>query len=284
MNIRLLEKKFLAILCPLFLLLTPLYSETPSPAAPLSEQETISRDASVEKSRTIINEKNNQSIKPKIPKNTAETSHGIASLNLKEIFSAAPVIYTILFLLSILAFTLWLYAVMTFRTQDPLLGRKGEELKRLLLEKKFDLALVYCQSEKKSIIAKLLHTAISARHLGAQYMVEAMKAEGKRAVSTTWQKISLLNDIVIVAPMLGLLGTVLGMFYAFYDLNRSAETLSSLFDGLGIAVGSTVTGLIVAILSMLFATTLKYRTMKALALIENEAITLSNPLLAKDNP
>jgi biopolymer transport protein ExbB len=79
----------------------------------------------------------------------------------------------------------------------------------------------------------------------------------------------------MVAPMLGLLGTVIGMFYAFYDVNRSIESINSLFDGLGIAVGTTVVGLIVAILAMIFATTLKYRLVKTLSHVENEALTLS---------
>jgi biopolymer transport protein ExbB len=263
-----LVKKFLAILCPLCLLCFPLFIHCDS--LPMNGPENALPTAHVE----------NASVKPT---GQSASTHSLASLNLKEIFSAAPVIYTVLLCLSIIAFTLWIYALLTFRGKDVLLGKSGEDLKRLLIEKKYEAALAFCRGQKKSIIAKLLYTAISSRHHGAQYVVEAMKAEGKRATSSIWQKISLLNDIVIVSPMLGLLGTVLGMFYAFYDLNRSAETLSTLFDGLGIAVGSTVTGLIVAILSMLFATTLKYRAMKALSLMENEAIALSNPLLSKDN-
>ena len=91
-----------------------------------------------------------------------------------------------------------------------------------------------------------------------------------------WQRLSLLNDIVIVAPMLGLLGTVIGMFYAFYDVNRSIESINSLFDGLGIAVGTTVVGLIVAIVAMILYTTLKYRIVKMLSHVENEALALSS--------
>ena len=78
-------------------------------------------------------------------------------------------------------------------------------------------------------------------------MIESMKGAGKRQTSFLWQKVSLLNDIAIVAPMLGLLGTVSGMFFAFYDLNRSLESISALFDGLGISVGTTLAGLVVAI-------------------------------------
>ena len=45
---------------------------------------------------------------------------------------------------------------------------------------------------------------------------------------------------------------------------------------LGIAVGTTVAGLIVAILSMIFYASLKFKMVKALNLVENEAVALGN--------
>ena len=74
--------------------------------------------------------------------------------------------------------------------------------------------------------------------------------------------------------MLGLLGTVMGLFFAFYDSNRSAESIASIFDGLGIAIGTTVVGLIVSIFSMLFYTTLKFRVVHLMNTIENESLSL----------
>jgi biopolymer transport protein ExbB len=118
-------------------------------------------------------------------------------------------------------------------------------------------------------------SGISSRKFGPQVMVDAMKAEGKRATVSFWQRISLLNDIAIIAPMLGLLGTVLGMFYAFYDLNRSTESVSTLFDGLGISVGTTVAGLIVAIIALILQSVGKYRLVKVLARVENDAHSMA---------
>mgnify|MGYP002148684401 CR=1 FL=1 len=83
--------------------------------------------------------------------------------------------------------------------------------------------------------------------------------------------------------MLGLLGTVLGLFFAFYDNNRSAESIASIFDGLGVAIGTTVMGLIVAILGMILHTTLKYRIVNLLNSIENESLALVT-LIDSDQP
>ena len=63
------------------------------------------------------------------------------------------------------------------------------------------------------------------------------------------------------------------MFYAFYNLNRSLEGISILFDGLGISVGTTLAGLVVAILAMVLCTLLKYRLTKSLTAVENEALS-----------
>ena len=91
----------------------------------------------------------------------------------------------------------------------------------------------------------------------------------------SWQKLSLLSDIALLAPLIGLLGTVLGMFYAFYDVNRSIESLASLFDGLGVSVGTTVAGLLVALSAMILQTILKHKLISGSSKVETacESIT-----------
>jgi biopolymer transport protein ExbB len=149
-----------------------------------------------------------------------------------------------------------------------------KDLRDLIETKQWDSAKSLCQT-KPNLLSSIVHAGLITRKLGAQIMMESMKTEAKRASTPLWQRLSLLNDIALVSPMLGLLGTVIGMFYAFYDVNRSVESINALFDGLGIAVGTTVMGLIVAIVSMVFAATLKYRLIKTLSEVENEAVILS---------
>jgi len=196
------------------------------------------------------------------------------TVDLKKVFTAAPLIYSVLSLLSIASMVIWLYSLATIRSKDILPGAFIQELKNQLRSGHFAEAETLCQTEPK-LFSSIVSAGLSTRKLGAQVMIDAMKSEGKRAATAFWQRLSLLNDIVIIAPMLGLLGTVIGMFYAFYDLNRSSESINALFDGLGIAVGTTVAGLIVAIIAMIFYTTLKYQIVKTLALVENEALTIS---------
>lgn len=196
-------------------------------------------------------------------------------IDLKSVFSAAPVIYSLLLMMSVASMGIWLYSLITFREKDIMPPTFRNELKVLLETEQYDRAHSLCVS-KENILSTLVKTGLTARNLGPQAMLDSMKSEGKRASTAFWQRLSLLNDVVIIAPMLGLLGTVIGMFYAFYDVNRSIESINALFDGLGIAVGTTVMGLIVAILAMIFHTTLKYRIVRTLSLVENEAFHLSS--------
>lgn len=228
---------------------------------------------------TLQNLKNNLSKTTNITLITPPKKTG--SLNLKEVFVASPIIYSILLLMSIVSLIILLYTLLTFKTKDLMTKVTIDDLKNFLLKENYSEALRYCEN-KKNLLSTMIASGIYTRNHGAQYMIETIRSEGKRATESFWHRISILNDIVIIAPMLGLLGTVIGMFYAFYDINRSIDSLSALFDGLGVAVGTTVAGLIVAILSMLFYSILKYRMAKALSLVENEAVSLGNLIKTKE--
>lgn len=195
-------------------------------------------------------------------------------IDLGQVFRGSPTIYSILFGLSISSLAIWAYLLMKLRTPELVPAEHCREVREKLLSKNYGEALMLCE-QHPSILFQMVSTSIQARNQVPSARQEIMKAEGLRASSSLWQKIGLLNDIAVIAPMLGLLGTVLGMFYAFYDLNRSMESISSLFDGLGISVGTTVGGLVVAILAMIFHSVTKYRLMRQLTTVENEAQALS---------
>ncbi len=196
-----------------------------------------------------------------------------SKLDLAKAFQGSPIIYSVLILLSILSFVICFYSLFTLKVSGLMPSTFVHQIREQLLEKRFDAALMTCQQEV-NFSSNVIACGIASRRHGPQVMMEAMQAEGKRCGNSLWQRISILNDIAVVAPMLGLLGTVVGMFYAFYDVNRSQESIASIFDGLGVAMGTTVCGLVVAILAMIFHTTLKYRVVRLLNCIENEALSL----------
>ncbi len=59
----------------------------------------------------------------------------------------------------------------------------------------------------------------------------------------------LLYIVIVIAPLLGLLGTVLGLVKTFSDIGQLSGPVevSTLADGLGIAMSTTAVGLLIAI-------------------------------------
>ncbi|MDR2539671.1 MAG: MotA/TolQ/ExbB proton channel family protein [Chlamydiales bacterium] len=202
-------------------------------------------------------------------------------IDFKQAFFGAPLIYMLLFGMSTFALCLWLYCLSSLRNSTKVSQSLTDTLRSQVTHHNFDEALGVCKQEK-TLFCHLVATGIHSRHHGFPVMVEIMKAEGKRVTATFWQRINLLNDIAIIAPMLGLLGTVFGMFCAFYDVNRSIESVSMLFDGLGVSVGTTVVGLIVAILALILHSSVKYRLVKTLVSVESETHQIASLIDAQN--
>lgn len=190
-------------------------------------------------------------------------------VNFSQAFRASPFIYSLLFALSVGALGIWLYTAFLLNRISQVPLTFVSHLQDRLNSNHFEEAFFLC-SQHSHIYGKMVGAGILSRKHGLSAIAEAMKGEGKRVSIQLWQKIGLLNDIAIIAPLFGLLGTVLGMFYAFYDVNRSIESVSTLFDGLGVSVGTTVAGLFVAILSLILHSTAKYRLVRALANAESQ--------------
>lgn len=248
-----------------------LSTDTPVTQLPQVKDQTLKVPAPVIVQQMEIDAEEDIAALEKEEKEVAEeVKSGGVIIDLGQVFAGSPTIYSVLFILSIVSVGIWSYALLSLRSSELFPKEEYEELKNQLHARSYETALDTCKNNS-GLLFGMVATAIKNRHQGSAAMLEMMKSEGRRLSIAYWQKINLLNEIAIIAPMLGLLGTVLGMFYAFYDLNRSAESISALFDGLGISVGTTVGGLVVAILALLFHAMTKYRLMKQLTLVEAEA-------------
>jgi len=81
-----------------------------------------------------------------------------------------------------------------------------------------------------------------------------MEDEARRFIELHWQRIGFLSDIAVISPMLGLLGTVLGMIKAFNAIAFKIGEVKPIFMAYGVsqAMVTTAAGLIVGIFSMVF--------------------------------
>ncbi len=216
----------------------------------------------------------NKNVVQPLQKNTKKALQSV-DLSFKAIFRGSPIIYLLLFSLSIFSVSIWLYSMFTVRSIELLPPTLIKELRTKLIHNQFNDALDLCVREKH-FFCKMLASAILMRKHGLHTMIDSMKAEGRRSTTSFWQRISLLNDVAIIAPLFGLLGTVLGMFQGFHDLSRSAEGITLLFNNLSTSIGTTVAGLAVAILSIVLHSTARYRLIRILTNVENEAQTFAS--------
>jgi biopolymer transport protein ExbB len=109
---------------------------------------------------------------------------------------------------------------------------------------------------------------------------EAVESEGERQATTLWVRINILLDIAVVSPMVGLLGTVIGMIKAFSSiaLEMSAAKPILLAQGVSQALTATAAGLAVGIPAMIFYGYFRGRVQKLVLDLEASASQIVNQL------
>lgn len=93
---------------------------------------------------------------------------------------------------------------------------------------------------------------VNAKH-GREIMKESIQEEASQVIHEMERFLTILGTIVTVSPLLGLLGTVLGMVELFAQLRAGgAGNAEMLAGGISEALITTVTGLMVAIPALVF--------------------------------
>ena len=99
-------------------------------------------------------------------------------------------------------------------------------------------------------------------------------AEGGRIADAMMSSVDWLADIAAIAPLVGLLGTVLGMFQAFggiaSDVSAGAKPVV-LAQGVSQAIVTTIFGLVVAIPCLASYAVFRRRAQRRIAEIESRA-------------
>ena len=119
-------------------------------------------------------------------------------------------------------------------------------------EGKIDSAIKLCKKEDTPS-SHMIEKGITRIGRPMQDVQVAIENVGNLEVSKLEKGLVLMATIAAGAPMLGFLGTVLGMIQTFYNMAQNAGgviEIASLSDGMYQAMVTTVGGLIVGILAM----------------------------------
>ena len=126
-----------------------------------------------------------------------------------------------------------------------------ENLLFLLEKKEYEKAVSVCRSQENMISAIALK-GLQKMSKGKAVIEEAVQYEGKARIEKLWQNLTYLGDIAVIAPLLGLLGTILGIIEAFGYFKASSIAPGVLTGGLAKAMVNTVFGLVIAVPSLIF--------------------------------
>ena len=167
------------------------------------------------------------------------------------ILKAGGPVGLLIILLSIAAVALVIEHIMTIRASVLMPPGLDEEVRQFLAAGRLAPADQACQMQP-SFLSFVLRAGFAEVDGGWPAVEKAMEDATAEQSARLFRKIEYLSVIGNIAPMLGLLGTVVGMIFAFRELadSQGAPRAADLAEGIYLALVTTVEGLIVAIPSL----------------------------------
>ncbi len=214
---------------------------------------------------------------------TAETS-GVPFETAMDV--AVKGVYGLLALLSVLTLSLILYLFAVLRKGQVV----PEPLRRELLEKlqtgNIDDARRLCSFRGGALSSVMLSAFDHLKNIpdaDAMLLRDVVEAEGARQSESIEGQPQLLMDVAVVAPMIGLLGTVFGMMIAFNAVSEQIAVVrpTALVAGVNKAMLTTAFGLVVGIPAMMFYAYFRRRASKLISILEVASGELMMMLLSR---
>ncbi len=142
-------------------------------------------------------------------------------------------------------------------------------IREFILSGKLDSAKALCQTNN-SPIGRMIEKGLLRLGKPLNDINAAIENVGKLEVSQLEKNVAGLATIAGAAPMLGFLGTVIGMIRAFYDMSMAGNNINIelLSQGIYQAMITTVGGLIVGIMAYIFYNVLVARIQKVVNILE----------------
>ena len=168
-----------------------------------------------------------------------------------ELLASGGICMLFLGILSILAGASVIYHFMYVRADKLTPPDFSENLLFLLEKKEHQKAVAVCRQQKNMISAIALK-GLEKLPKGKAVVEQTLQNEGKASLEKLWQNLNYLGDIAVIAPMLGLLGTIFGMIDAFNYFKGGTISPMVLTQGLAKAMVNTAFGLVITVPCLAF--------------------------------
>lgn len=182
-----------------------------------------------------------------------------------------------LIICSILSLAIIIEKIITLRRNKVIVPEVKSVVENIASEEDIPLALSVC-SKHRSVLSNLIMLVL--KHKGTSYslMREELSDSGRQEIRVLEKGLGILETVAAVAPVLGLLGTVVGMIKVFSVISvQGVGEASALSGGISEALITTAVGLSVGIPALIFYNYFSIKAEELILDIEN----ISNSLLKK---
>lgn len=187
--------------------------------------------------------------------------------------TAGTIIIVVLIILLFVAFYIYFERLMAINKSSKIDDNFMLQIKDNVANGRIDAAKMLCAKEN-SPVARLTEKGISRIGSPLEDINQAIENAGKLEVYKLEKNVSILATIAGAAPMIGFLGTVIGMVLAFRQLAEAGGSadMGNLAGGIYTAMITTVAGLIVGIIAYIGYNHLVVKTDKVVHQMEANAV------------
>lgn len=204
----------------------------------------------------------------------AGTGGGAQLDSFRDMIQAGGLPMGILFFLSILTVFMAVYLVLSLRSAVVAPRDFLRDAENAAAEGDVEALQAVCQ-DGDSAASRILLSATQhmVRGLQSDYRLirDAVEDQGGREAGLMWQRVQYLMDIAAVAPMVGLLGTVIGMLRSFSGLQVEVGGVNplTLTRGISQALVTTAGGLLVGIAATFLYALFRGRANRMISVLES---------------
>ena len=201
----------------------------------------------------------------------------VKTLSLLELIQngglGGQLIIGVLFVLLLVVFYIYFERLFAIRAAVRYDANFMPQIRTYIVSGKIDGAQNLCMQEDKPV-ARMLSKGIARIGRPLEDINTAIENAGRIEVYKLEKNVSILATIAGAAPMIGFLGTVIGMILSIFEISNAGGNIDMklLSDGLYTAMTTTVAGLIVGIIGYITYNHLVVKTNKAVYLMESTAL------------
>lgn len=128
--------------------------------------------------------------------------------------------------------------------------------------------------ENHSMLGKIFASALASANHSREVTKESIEETGRAVAHNLERYLATLGTIATVAPLLGLLGTVIGMVELFGSFTTGGHDIAQFARGISVALYNTAAGIVVAVPAMIAYRYFRNKVDGLLVDMEQQAIKL----------